>query len=39
MQALSIVDAADRLTRPDMKELAAGLREDSNPVIVVVELK
>jgi hypothetical protein len=39
MQALDIVDAADRLTQPETKELAAGLHEESNPVIVVVELK
>jgi hypothetical protein len=39
MQALDIVDGAGRITRPDLKELAAGLREDNNPVIVVATLK
>jgi hypothetical protein len=39
IQARDIVDAADRLTRPDLKELASSFKEESNPVIVVVELK
>jgi hypothetical protein len=39
MQALEIVDGADRITRPDLKELAASLKEDSNPVIVIATLK
>jgi hypothetical protein len=41
MQALHIVDAAEagKITRPDLAALAAKLKEDSNPVIVVVELK
>ncbi len=39
MQALDIVDNADAITNPDLKALAATLREDSNPVIVVATLK
>ena len=38
MQAFDIVDNAARITRPDLKDIATGLREDSNPVIVIVEL-
>ncbi len=39
MQALDIVDNAGSITNPDLRALAAGLREDSNPVIVVATLK
>lgn len=39
MQALDIVDNADAITNPDLKALAATLKEDSNPVIVVAKLK
>ncbi len=39
MQAIDIVDNAAAITNPDLKTLAATLREDSNPVIVVAELK
>lgn len=39
MQALDIVDAAETLSSPDMQALAANLKEDSNPVIVIVTLK
>jgi hypothetical protein len=39
MNAFDIVDNAESITRPDLKALAAGLREESNPVIVVADLK
>lgn len=39
MQAIDIVDNAASITNPDLKTLAATLREDSNPVIVVAKLK
>jgi YD repeat-containing protein len=39
VQALDIVDNADAITNPDLKSLAATLREDSNPVLTVVKLK
>ena len=39
MRALDIVDKAEAITNPDLKALAATLREDSNPVIVVAKLK
>jgi hypothetical protein len=39
MQALDIVDNTDAITNPDLKALAATLKEDSNPVIVVAKLK
>ncbi len=39
MQALDIVDNAAGITDPKLKALAATLREDSNPVIVVAKLK
>jgi hypothetical protein len=39
MHALEIVDNAARITNPKLKALAATLKEDSNPVIVIVELK
>jgi hypothetical protein len=39
MSALEIVDNADSITNPDLQTLATTLREDSNPVIVVVQLK
>ncbi len=38
MQALDIVDNAASITLPDLKSIATGLREDSNPVIVIAEL-
>ena len=37
--ALSIVDNADEITHPDLKAIAADIREESNPVIAIVELK
>ncbi len=39
MQALDIVDNRDAITHPGLAELAATLREESNPVIVVAKLK
>jgi hypothetical protein len=39
VNALDLVDGAESITRPDLKELAASLKEESNPVIVVVTLK
>jgi hypothetical protein len=39
LRALDIVDNADRITDPALASLAATLRENSNPVIAVVELK
>ncbi len=39
MQAIDIVDNAAAITHPGVKTLAATLKEDSNPVIVVAELK
>jgi hypothetical protein len=39
MQALDIVDNAASITNPELKALAATLKEDSNPVIVVAKLK
>jgi hypothetical protein len=39
MQAIDIVDNAAAITDPELKALAATLREDSNPVIVVATLK
>jgi hypothetical protein len=39
MQAFYIVDAAENITDPQLKALAATLKEESNPVIVVAELK
>jgi hypothetical protein len=39
MSVLDIVDNADAITHPDLKTLAATLKEDSNPVIVIVNLK
>jgi hypothetical protein len=39
MQAIDIVDNAAAITNSDLKTLAATLREDSNPVIVVATLK
>ena len=38
MQAFDIVDNAGRITDRRLKEIASTLREDSNPVIVAVEL-
>jgi hypothetical protein len=38
MQAFDIVDNADRITDTRLKALAATLKEDSNPVIVIVQL-
>ncbi len=41
MKALDIVDARDAgtITRPDLKAIAATLKEDSNPVIGMLTLK
>jgi hypothetical protein len=39
ISALTIVDNAESLSNPDLKALAARLKEDSNPVLVMVELK
>jgi hypothetical protein len=39
MRALDIVDSAATLTNPDLKAIAATLKEESNPVIVVAKLK
>jgi hypothetical protein len=39
MSALDIVDHAENLTNPDLKALAATLKEDNNPVIVTAKLK
>jgi hypothetical protein len=39
MQALDIVDNAASITNPKLKALAATLKEDSNPVVVVATLK
>ena len=39
MQAIDIVDNAEAITDPQLKALAATLKEDSNPVIVVATLK
>ncbi len=39
MQALDIVDNAEAITDPELRALAATLKEDSNPVIVVATLK
>ncbi len=36
---LDIVDNAGSITDPKLKEIAATLKEDDNPVIVVAELK
>jgi hypothetical protein len=38
LQAFDIVENADRVTIPRLKELAATLKEESNPVIVIVRL-
>jgi hypothetical protein len=39
ISALDIVDNAESITNPDLKALAATLKEDSNPVIVTATLK
>jgi hypothetical protein len=39
IQAFDIVDNAAAITNPDLKAIAATLKEDSNPVIVVATLK
>jgi hypothetical protein len=39
IQAIDIVDNASGITNPDLKALAATLKEDSNPVIVSATLK
>jgi hypothetical protein len=39
MNAIDIVDNADAITNPDLKAIADGITEDSNPVIVVATLK
>jgi hypothetical protein len=38
MQAFDIVENAGRLTLPQLKEVAASLKEDGNPVIVIAGL-
>jgi hypothetical protein len=38
MQAFDIVDNTDRITDTRLKAIAASLKEDSNPVIVIAEL-
>ena len=39
IRALDVTDNHDNITDPGLKALAATLREDSNPVLVVVTLK
>lgn len=39
MQAIDIVDNAASITNPDLKAIAATLKEDDNPVIVIAKLK
>jgi hypothetical protein len=39
LSALDVADNVRVLTNPDLKALAATLREDSNPVLAIVELK
>ncbi|MDR2911888.1 MAG: 6-bladed beta-propeller [Alistipes sp.] len=39
MQALDIVDAGESITNSSLRALADTLKEDSNPVVVVVTLK
>jgi hypothetical protein len=39
MSVLDILDNAESITNPDLKALAATLKEDSNPVIVIAKLK
>jgi hypothetical protein len=39
MQPLDIVDNLERITDPKLKEIANSVEEDSNPIIVVAELK
>jgi hypothetical protein len=39
IQAFDIVDNHDAITNPDLKALAATLKEDSNPVIGIAKLK
>jgi hypothetical protein len=39
MQAFDMVDNAAAITNPDLKALAATLKEDDNPVIIVATLK
>lgn len=39
MKAFDIVDNAATITNPHLKDIAANLKEDNNPVMVVVELK
>jgi hypothetical protein len=39
MSALDIVDNAESITNPDLKALAATLKEDNNPVIITAKLK
>ena len=36
--ALALVDGADGLSNPDLRALASTLREESNPVVVEIEL-
>jgi hypothetical protein len=39
LSAIQFIDAAEKSKSPEMKRVAATLKEDSNPVIVVVKLK
>jgi hypothetical protein len=39
VSALDIVDNADGITDPELKKIAETIKEESNPVIVIVELK
>jgi hypothetical protein len=38
IQAFDLVDNADRITDPKLKEIAAAIREESNPVITIIQL-
>lgn len=39
MQAIDIVDNADVIANPELKTIAAAMKEDDNPVIVIAKLK
>lgn len=39
ISALGIVDGAEGLTNPRLKDIASSMKEESNPVVVVIELK
>ena len=39
LSAIQFIDAAEKSKSPEMKRVAATLKEDSNPVIVVVKVK